>query len=158
VHGARDAGTRDELRGFRSTDDAVALEEALMHVRALVMAAALAVLAAAGDVAAQNLTPHVLGWERYFAVSWEAFDRGGRPYLGGHVANLYGAPAWRVQLLVDSLDASGQIVAQRVEWLGGDVGTFSRRYFEVPTPGPASSYRVRVFAFDFLQAALLEAP
>jgi hypothetical protein len=100
----------------------------------------------------------VLGWERYFAVSWEAFERGGRPHLGGYVANQYGAPAWRVQLLVEGLDSSGQIVAQRIEWLGGDVGPFSRRYFEVSVPGPASSYRVRVFAFDFLQTALHQAP
>lgn len=54
--------------------------------------------------------------------------------------------------------AEGKTADGRVEWLGGDMGTFSRRDFEVPAPGPASSYRVRVFAFDFLQAALREAP
>jgi len=59
----------------------------------------------------------------------------------------------------DGLDSSGQIVAQRVEWLVGDVAPFSRRYFEVAAaPGPASSHRVRIFAFDFIQAALLQAP
>jgi hypothetical protein len=116
------------------------------------------VLAAEGDVAAQQLAPHHPGWERYFAVTWEAFERGGRSKLGGYVTNQYGAPAWRVQLLVEGLDSSGQIVAQRVEWLAGDVPPFSRRYFEVRVPGPASSYRVRVFAFDFIQSARLEAP
>lgn len=129
-----------------------------MRVSVLLIAAVLTALVATEDVAAQHLSPHVLGWERYFAVSWEAFERGGRPHLGGYVTNQYGAPAWRVQLLVEGLDSSGQIVAQRIEWLGGDVGPFSRRYFEVSVPGPASSYRVRIFAFDFLQTALHQAP
>jgi len=43
------------------------------------------------------------------------------------VTSQYGAPAWRIQLLVEGLDASGLIVAQRVEWLAGDVAPFSRR-------------------------------
>jgi hypothetical protein len=63
-----------------------------------------------------------------------------------------------VQLLVESLDATGQVVAQRVEWLGGDVGPFSRRYFEVPAPAPAQTYRVSIFTFDLIQASRLEAP
>lgn len=129
-----------------------------MRIRVLVIAALLDVLATGADVAAQRLTPHVPAWERYFSVSWETFERRGRPHLSGYVVSQYGVTAWRIQLLVEGLDSSGQITAQRVEWLGGDVGPFSRRYFEVPAPQPASSYRVRVFAFDFLQAALLEAP
>lgn len=128
-----------------------------MHVRVLAIAAVF-VLAAGTDVAAQRLTPHIVGWERYFAVEWETFDQRGQSHLGGYVVNRYGSPASRIQLLVDSLDASGQIVAQRIEWLGGDVGPFSRRYFEVAVPQPASSYRVSVFAFDVLQTARLEAP
>ena len=123
-----------------------------------VIAAFVGVLATAAGTAAQHLTPHVPTWERYFTVSWETFERRGRPHLSGYIVSEYGAPAARVQLLVESLDTSGQVVAQRVEWVAGDVAPFSRRYFEVAAPGPASSYRVRVFAFDLLQAALLEAP
>jgi hypothetical protein len=129
-----------------------------MRVWGLVTAALLGVLAGSADVAAQRLTPHVPTWQHYFTVSWETFDRRGRPHLSGYVVNQYGSPAGRIQLLVESLDSSGQIVAQGVEWLGGDVGPFQRRYFEVPVPQPASSYRVSVFAFDPLQAALLQAP
>lgn len=121
------------------------------RVPVLVVAALLSVLAAEADVAAQRLTPHFPAWERYFTVSWETFERRGRPHLSGYVVNRYGEPAARIQLLVEALDSSGQIVAQRMEWLGGDLGAFSRVYFEVPVPQPASSYRVSVFAFDFLQ-------
>ena len=129
-----------------------------MRVRVLAMAAWLTLLAAETDAAAQNLTPHFVGWERYFSVTWETSEWRGQPYLSGYILNQYGATATRVQLLADGLDSSGQVVAQRVEWLGSTVPGFSRTYFEIPIPGPASSYRVRVFAFDFLQAALLEAP
>ncbi|MBI3635240.1 MAG: hypothetical protein HY216_03335 [Candidatus Rokubacteria bacterium] len=129
-----------------------------MRMRVLVMAALLTVLAAETAAAAQSLTPHIVGWERYFNVTWETSEWRGRPYLSGYVLSQYGATATRVRLLVDGLDSSGRVVAQRVEWLGSTVPGFSRVYFEVPIPGPASSYRVRVFTFDFLQAALLEAP
>lgn len=129
-----------------------------MRGRVLAIVVLLGALAAGIEVTAQPLTPHVPHWERYFTVSWETFEWRGRPYLRGYVVNQYGANAWRVQLLVESLDESGHVAAQRVEWLGGDVPPFSRTYFEVPIPRPASSYRVRVFAFDVLQAALLQAP
>jgi hypothetical protein len=122
------------------------------------MAVLLTVLAAETAAAAQSLTPHIVGWERYFSVTWETSEWRGRPYLSGYVVSEYGATATRVRLLVDGLDSSGRVVAQRVEWLGSTVPAFSRVYFEVPIPERASSYRVRVFTFDFLQAAGLEAP
>jgi len=125
----------------------------------LVIAVLVGTLAAASEAPAQSLTPHFPWWERYFTVSWEPFDRRGQPYLSGYVVSSYGETATRVQLLVDSLDASGQIVAQRVEWLGGsNLPGFSRTYFEVPIRQQAPSYRVRVFAFDFVQSARIESP
>jgi hypothetical protein len=129
-----------------------------MRVWMLVTAFVLSMLATGTEVAAQELAPHHPGWERYFTVNSETFERRGQPHVGGYVVSNYGAPAWRVQLLVDALDSSGRVVEQRVEWLNGDVAPFSRRYFEVPAPQGATAYRVRVFAFDFLHAALTEAP
>ena len=130
-----------------------------MRARVLVIAAVVGMLAAATDVAAQSLTPHFPGWERYFTVSWEPLEQRGQPYLSGYIVSSYGVTATGVQLLVDSLDSSGQIVAQRVEWLGGsNLPGFSRSYFEVPIRNRASSYRVSVFAFDFVQSARAESP
>lgn len=102
---------------------------------------------------------HFPGRERYYTVSWEPFERRGQPYLSGYIVSCYGVTATRVQLLVDSLDSSGQIVTQRVEWLGGsNLPGFSRTYFEVPIRQQGPSYRVSVFAFNFVQSAQVESP
>jgi hypothetical protein len=125
----------------------------------MLVIAALAGMLAAAAAGAQSLVPTTPGWERYFTVSWEPFERRGQPYLGGYIASSYGVTAMRVQLLVDSLDSSGQIVAQRVEWLGGsNLPGFSSTYFEVPIREPAARYRVSVFAFDWVPSARIESP
>ena len=130
-----------------------------MRLRVLVIATLVGVFAASAGVAAQPLTPHFPGWERYFTVSSEPFERRGQPYLRGYIVSSYGVAATRAQLLVDSLDSSGQIVAQRVEWLGGsNLPGFSSTYFEVPIREQALRYRVSVFAFDFVESARIEAP
>jgi len=130
-----------------------------MRVRVLVIGTLLGVLAATSPAPAQPLSPTFPGWERYFSVSWEPFERRGQPYLGGYIVSSYGVTATRVQLLVDSLDSSGRIVAQRVEWLGGsNLPGFSTTYFEVPIRQQAARYRVSVFAFDFVQSARIESP
>ena len=126
-----------------------------MRRRALVIAGLIGLLAVASDATAQPLTPAIPGWERYFTVSWEPFERRGQPYLSGYIVSSYGVTATRVQLLVDSLDASGTITAQRVEWLvGSNLPGFSSTYFEVPIRERGQRYRVSVFAFDFLQARI----
>jgi hypothetical protein len=44
-----------------------------MRLQVLVIATLVGVLAASAGVAAQHLTPHFPGWERYFTVSSEPF-------------------------------------------------------------------------------------
>ena len=130
-----------------------------MKSRALVIAGLVGLLTVASDTAAQTLTPALPGWERYFTVSWEPFDRRGQPYLSGYIVSSYGVMATRVQLLVDSLDASGQIIAQRVEWLVGiNLPGYASTYYEVPIRERGQRYRVSVFAFDWVQSARVEAP
>ena len=129
-----------------------------MRTNRLVIAALVGVLLIGTAASAQPLTPHVPAWERYFEISSQTFERQGRPWLHGHVVSKWGETATGVKLLVESLDANGQVVGQRVEWLSSTVPVFSRAYFEVPAPVPAASYRVRVLSFDFPQSARLEAP
>jgi len=136
-----------------------------MRVRVLLIAMLLGMFVAScarpgqPDASAQLLHPLSPGWDRYFTVSSEPFERRGKLYLQGSIVNSYGVMANRVQLLVDSLDSSGQIVAQRVEWLvGSNLPGFSTTYYEVPVRVSAAGYRVSVFAFDFVQSARLESP
>ena len=102
--------------------------------------------------------PLVQGWEQFFKVTWEPLERKGRPYVGGYVSNDWGFTATRVQLLVDGLDSSGRVVSQTVTWLGQSITPGTRVYFEVQAPQPAASYRVSVFAFDWLQTVSIQTP
>jgi hypothetical protein len=130
-----------------------------MRRHVLAILALLSIVQFANGVAAERLSPLIPGWERFFTVSWEPIERRGQPYLGGYIVSNYGVTATRVQLLVESLDAAGQTTGQHVEWLsGGNVPGFSRTYFEVPVRQRASTYRVSVFAYDFVQSARIEAP
>lgn len=107
---------------------------------------------------APRYEPLVRGWEQFFRITWEPFERRGRPYLGGDIFNDGGLAAMRAQLLVEALDPSGNVVKQTVQWVGHSIPPGSRVYFEVPAPQAAPAYRVSVFAFDWLQTASLEAP
>jgi hypothetical protein len=109
-------------------------------------------LSAASLAAAATLTPLIAGWEQFFKIEWQAPVANGSP-ITGYVLNDAGFPATRIQLLVDGLDPGGQVVSQRVEWLGTSLTPGMRAYFEVRAPGPAPTYRVRVFAFDWLQGS-----
>jgi len=107
---------------------------------------------------AATYEPMVRGWERYFSITWEPFERRGVRYVGGYVDNTFGLPARRIQLLVDGLDSSGNVVSQKVSWLGTDLTPGTHAYFETRAPEPGTAYRVSVFAFDWIQTASLELP
>jgi hypothetical protein len=115
-------------------------------------------LAGAPGAAGQPLTPLVIGWERFFALNWESWQDRGQPTVGGYIKNEAGFPARKIQLLVEAVDASGRVTGQRVSWLGSALTPGMRAYFEAPAPGPAPSYRVSVFAFDWIQTAEIQAP
>jgi len=103
-------------------------------------------------------TPLVHGWEQFFTITSAVSARRGQPWVDGYVRNNWGFWATRVQLLVDGLDASGNVVSQRVAWLGSQIPPGSRVYFETPAPTPATTYRVSVFAYDWLQSASIQTP
>jgi hypothetical protein len=93
-----------------------------------------------------TLAPDTL---RSFDVSWEVVpERDGGRRLRGYVENNDGTAATRVQLLGQALDASGNVVAQRLEWLPVTIPGFGRAYFEIPKLPPADQYRVTVWAYD----------
>lgn len=98
---------------------------------------------------AQAQSYRTYGSEAFFKVDWEAGERRGRPIVTGHVVNTYGMAAHQVRLLVESLDAAGQVTATKVGYVSGDVLPGARIYFEVPVERTAPAYRVVVMSWDW---------
>ena len=55
-----------------------------------------------------------------------------------------------IRVLVDSLDAAGNVTSQQIAWVPGDLLGGSRLFFQVPA-APAPAYRVRVFSYDRIE-------
>ncbi len=95
-----------------------------------------------------SLTPNA----QWFRVNWTVEpDRDGERRLHGYVESSLGEAANRVQLLAQALDASGNVIGQRLEWLPEMIPALGRAYFDVPKMPPAAEYRVTVWAYDRLK-------
>jgi len=83
-------------------------------------------------------------------LEWEATqDRKGRPIIVGRMITYGGMSGYCIpRLLVETLDAQGQVTAQRMGFIPGFVGGFDNVYFEelIRAPGPA--YRVSIASWD----------
>jgi len=99
---------------------------------------------------AQPLSPLIVDWDRYFVVQSQPSTGQGRAVTTVRNTSLWNASS--IQLLVETLDGGGQPTSQRIVWLGADLPAGARADVDVPV-SPATSYRVRVFAFVLNQAA-----
>jgi hypothetical protein len=98
------------------------------------------------SAAVTSLVPDV---QRWFKVDWTAApERDGERRLSGYVQSAIKEPVNKVQLLAQALDGSGNVVAQRLEWVPETIPAFGRQYFDIPRMPPAPEYRVTVWAFD----------
>jgi hypothetical protein len=109
------------------------------------------ILAAADLVGAAEIRPHMAGWEQVLALDYGPGQHGGRPILAGTVTNISPYDLTGIRLLVDTLDASGNITTQQVTWVPGELRGGGRLHFSVPTT-PAPAYRVRVFTYDRIES------
>lgn len=83
-------------------------------------------------------------------LDWEVGAKhGGRPVIQGYVYNDYLRPASDVRLLVETLDASGTVIARDPGFVRGVVESSGRNYFEVPLKTSGGSYRVSVTGFEW---------
>ncbi len=105
------------------------------------------VLGAVLPGAAVELQPLMAGWERVFSVDWQPGQYRGKPSVEGYVNNNSPYHTTNIRIMIDSLDAGGQVTNQKVAWVPGELLGGSRLFFQVPTQ-PAPSYRVRVFSYD----------
>jgi hypothetical protein len=103
------------------------------------------------------LTTMIPGWERFFTIDWTAEPaHGDSRSLDGYVYNQYGNYAADMRLLVQTLDASGNVVDQRVVWGPTGVGGFGRAYFNAPHVPVSDHYRVSVWDYRLIQGAMRE--
>jgi hypothetical protein len=112
---------------------------------------------AAGCTTSGALTPSastttaMTGWERYLRVDFTAASRPGGSDLEGYVYSSHGTTIVNVQLLAQGLDASGNLVGQKMEWVPLTVPGLQRAYFRISGMPPAAQYRVTVWAYDRLE-------
>lgn len=76
-------------------------------------------------------------------------SKSGRQRITGYVYNERDLRAANVQLLVEILDASGQVVGSTLASVYGEVPARNRSYFEVPLSVSGSSHRVTVRSVDW---------
>lgn len=114
--------------------------------RLALVVAAVALLATDSAVAA-NYAQETL--DRYFRIEYQVAQSASRPVMSGYVYNTNpGMPAERMQLSIEGLDASGQVVGTSSTWVLGSVPPGNRAYFTTAVM-PAASYRVQVLFFDW---------
>jgi hypothetical protein len=70
------------------------------------------------------------------------------PAVTGWVFNPRPYPLMKVQIRIDVLDVSGNVVGQRYGWVSGEVPGDGRGYFHVPLGIAGTSYRVAVVHYE----------
>ena len=97
-----------------------------------------------------SFTTLMPGWESKFSVEWKVTPQGGAQLLFGRVSSHYGQYADPVWLLGQALDASENVVGQRVERVPGGVPGFNSTYYEINRMAAADHYKVTVWAYSFI--------
>jgi hypothetical protein len=119
--------------------------------RVLGLLALTTILTAAVSVQAAEIRPHMAGWEQILSLEYGPGQYRGQPAIEGTVTNISPYDLANVRILVDTLDAGGQITTQKVAWVPGELRGGGRLFFSVPTP-PSPAYRVRVYTYDRLES------
>jgi len=83
-------------------------------------------------------------------LDWQATkDNKGRPLIVGSVITYGGKSGYCIpRILVETLDAQGQVVAQNVGFIPGFVGGYDNVYFEEPIRAPGPAYRVSISSWN----------
>ena len=90
------------------------------------------------------------GIDARLRLDWEVGQtRGGRPEIQGYAINDYMRPAMNVQLLVETLDSTGQATDRAYGFVVGAVPALSRTPFVVPLKTAGASYRISIITFTW---------
>jgi hypothetical protein len=99
---------------------------------------------------AAELQPQMAGWERHFTIDWTPAVHRGKPVVEGYVHNVSPYHTSQIRVLVESLDAAGQVTNQKIAWVPGDLLGGGRVFFQIPMAS-APGYRVRVYSYDRIE-------
>lgn len=104
-------------------------------------------LISAGSAAAATFAQETL--DRHFRIEFQVSGPSPRPVISGYIHNTHrGVDADRMQLAIESLDATGQVIGSTSTWVLGGVPAGNRAYFSAPV-APAASYRIKILSFDW---------
>ena len=87
--------------------------------------------------------------ERFFHLEWDVRPGTSGPTVEGYVYNKTDMQAERMQLRIEQLDATGNVVGQTTTWVLGNLPPGNRAFFQTRVP-QAASYRVAVLSFNWL--------
>ena len=88
--------------------------------------------------------------DQRFRIEYQVTPDQSKPVLDGYIYNVYsGLSAAHMQLAIDRLDASGNVIGTSTTWVLGEVPPTNRAYFTTRVE-PAASYRVRILSFDWI--------
>ena len=120
-------------------------------MRALLLATMVLVALGAGGPARPAVALEAASTvDQRIRLDWDVkVGRGGRAVIQGYVYNDNGRPAADVRLLVETLDASGTVIARDIGFVRQVVQFNDRAYFEVPLKATGASYRVSVTSLDW---------
>ena len=108
----------------------------------------LAVLTMASAGAAAVFSQQTL--DERFRIEYQVTPDQSKPVLDGYIYNVYsGLSAAHMQLAIERLDASGNVIGTSTTWVLGEVPPNNRAYFTTRVE-PAASYRVRILSFDWI--------
>ena len=115
-----------------------------------IAAALLACFAWVGSSPAYAASSTQAGNAGTITLNWEATqDKIGRPLIVGHVVTVGGKTGYCIpRLLVETLDAQGQVAARNVGFIPGYVGGYDNVYFEEPIRAPGPGYRVSISSWS----------
>ena len=111
----------------------------------LAVASTIGELPVATPAAAQSWTVPDRG---NFRIDWEAAQARRGPVIRGYLYNHSGYTATNIRLVIDSVDAGGQVGETTIGYLPGTAPPFDRLYFEVPLKATGTNYRVRVGSWE----------
>lgn len=123
--------------------------------RLLLLVVAVGACATPETTPSASLTTLEPAASRWFELEWSARpDESRARRVDGYIVNTYGQAA-QVQLLAQALDASGNVVDQKINYTLSTVPGFGRSYFDIGRLATADHYQVTVWTAYFLQGRRL---